>query len=29
MWRVRLDGGGTEVKAMQLVDLMERLERLD
>ena len=29
MWRVRLDGGGTEVKAMQLVDLMERLEWLD
>ena len=29
MWRVRLDGGGTEVKAMQLVDLMERLERLE
>ena len=24
MWRVRLDGGGTEVKAMQLVDLWVR-----
>jgi hypothetical protein len=29
MWRVRLDGGATEVKAMQLISLMERLEKLE
>jgi len=29
MWRVKLDDGATEVKALQLVTLMEKLEKLD
>ena len=29
MWRARLNGGTTEVKAIHLIDLMDRLERLE